>query len=501
MAAPTTRTAVPEDPPFAHLTTPIPRRSAADYAAPNTGTLRELPTAALSAAPWNPRRDFTHADIEELAGSLRRVGMLQPIVARPVEPPEGMSHAYQILAGHRRWTAAIRAGMKTVPVKVVDVDDRTAKEITIIENAARRDLNPIEAAEGYQLLLDDGMKQTELAAAVKVSQPTIAKAVGLLRLPEDVRDLIRRGRLSASHGEALLTLKAFPEACSAIAAAAAEHGWSTRETASPAYAAYDRLVAAGVAIQLGYGARFDVKAVCGRCPFHAMRRSDEWHSYCLKPEHYRELQAQARAAQEAQLAAARTVAPAGDGPQIRTADLPPDSYKDLGSYKPPAGCTGDCPCRAQALDGNGRVLRLCTDTRRYEQLKAKETKADNAAKRERVRTQITHISTHLGLLDQHGVPELAVLVHAAVANLGGSQRSREGLAQSVDRTVPGLLNAARVPSLDELATLAPLDLLRFGVDALLTNQLLTALDNEYIPPTAALWYGRSLIEKGIRDAV
>ena len=114
---------------------------------------------------------------------------------------------YQIIAGERRWRAARLAGLKEVPVVVVEADDRTVMELALIENLQRQDLNPIEEAEGYRVLTEEyGLTQEQAAARVGKSRPAVANALRLLALPEDVRSLVEKGELSAGHARAVLSL-------------------------------------------------------------------------------------------------------------------------------------------------------------------------------------------------------------------------------------------------------------------------------------------------------
>lgn len=147
-----------------------------------------------------PRKTFDETALAELADSIRQHGVLQPLLVRPL--PEGN---YQLVAGERRWRAARAAGLSEVPVVVKELSDTEAMELAIIENLQREDLNPIEEAEGLQALADKcGYTQEEIAASVGKSRPAIANALRLLRLPEEVREMTKEGKISAGHARALL---------------------------------------------------------------------------------------------------------------------------------------------------------------------------------------------------------------------------------------------------------------------------------------------------------
>lgn len=148
-----------------------------------------------------PRKTFDQTALEELADSIRQHGVLQPLLVRPL--PNG---AYQLVAGERRWRASRLAELKEVPVIVKELTDTEAMEIAIIENLQREDLNPIEEAEGLQTLIDKcGFTQEEVATSVGKSRPAIANALRLLKLPEDVREMTKKGEISAGHARALLS--------------------------------------------------------------------------------------------------------------------------------------------------------------------------------------------------------------------------------------------------------------------------------------------------------
>lgn len=147
-----------------------------------------------------PRKDFDEQALSELADSIGKYGILQPILVRPLN--EGI---YQIIAGERRWRAARMAGLKEVPVIIKDVSNNEVVELALIENLQREDLNPIEEAEGYQELIEKcGYSQEELSRRIDKSRPAITNALRLLKLPQKVQTLVRESKLSAGHARALL---------------------------------------------------------------------------------------------------------------------------------------------------------------------------------------------------------------------------------------------------------------------------------------------------------
>ena len=163
-----------------------------------------LPIAKVEAYRKQPRKQFDEASLQDLADSIRRHGILQPLTVRKLS-----SGYYQIIAGERRWRAARMAGLSEVPVLIIEADDRKAMELAMIENLQREDLNPIEEAEGYRVLTEQyGMTQDECAQRVGKSRPAVANALRLLGLSEPVRAMVEDGRLSAGHARALVTLGA-----------------------------------------------------------------------------------------------------------------------------------------------------------------------------------------------------------------------------------------------------------------------------------------------------
>jgi ParB family chromosome partitioning protein len=172
-----------------------------------------------------PRHVFDDQKLEELAQSIRELGVLEPILVR--KRKEGGFH---IIAGERRWRAAQRAGVLEVPVVVRELSDAQAFEAALVENVQRADLNPIETARAFQRLMDEHQHTQEtLAQRVGKDRSTIANALRLLKLPSEVLDMIEQAQLSEGHGRALLSANE-PNAMLKLARSAVEKGWSVRDT-------------------------------------------------------------------------------------------------------------------------------------------------------------------------------------------------------------------------------------------------------------------------------
>jgi len=165
------------------------------------GDITELAIEHISPNPDQPRTDLAEEGISELADSVGKVGILQPIIVRP------LGEGYQIIAGERRWRAARQAGLERVPVRVLTTTEVESLEFALIENLQRQDLNPIEEARGYRrLLTEHQMTQSELADKVSKSRSTVTNALRLLDLPEEVQTMVYEGKLSAGHARAVLSV-------------------------------------------------------------------------------------------------------------------------------------------------------------------------------------------------------------------------------------------------------------------------------------------------------
>lgn len=147
-----------------------------------------------------PRKDFDEKALSELAESIEQHGVLQPLVVRPLA-----NGAYQLVAGERRWRAARIAGLTEVPVVIKELSDEEVIEIAMIENLQREDLNPLEEALGYRYMMDElGITQEQAAEKIGKSRPTVANALRLLKLPDEVQEMIKNNLISPGHARALL---------------------------------------------------------------------------------------------------------------------------------------------------------------------------------------------------------------------------------------------------------------------------------------------------------
>jgi ParB family chromosome partitioning protein len=172
-----------------------------DAANPATTTLQELPVTAIEPNPNQPRIHFEEDSLADLAASIRELGVLQPILVRTVAEPG----RYRLIAGERRWRAARRAGLDTIPAIVRDTDDVGSIEQALVENLHRQDLTALEEAAAYQQLIEDfDLTHDDVAARVGKSRVSITNTLRLLQLPPAIQHLLADGRLTAGHARALL---------------------------------------------------------------------------------------------------------------------------------------------------------------------------------------------------------------------------------------------------------------------------------------------------------
>jgi len=174
-------------------------------AAADTRAAAEIPTRDIGPNPDQPRRRFDETELERLADSIRRYGVLQPVVVRRAAP--GAPRPYELVVGERRWRASQRAGRETVPAVVQDVEPNDLLEVALVENIQRRDLNPIELGQAFRALLAAGRSQEEVAERVGLDRSTVANHLRLLELPKELQEDVELGTLSMGHAKALLQLQ------------------------------------------------------------------------------------------------------------------------------------------------------------------------------------------------------------------------------------------------------------------------------------------------------
>ena len=196
-------------------TTPEGRRAAG---------VQEIPIEMIQRNLEQPRKNFSEPELEELTASIRERGVLQPILLRPLSEPAGQ---YQIVAGERRWRAAQRAGLRTIPGLVRELSDLEVMEIALIENIQRADLNALEEGRAYAAMMERFPRNAEqIASVVGKSRAHVANTLRLMRLPREVQDHLEAGRISAGHARAILDL----DDAAAVADRIIRRGLNVRQT-------------------------------------------------------------------------------------------------------------------------------------------------------------------------------------------------------------------------------------------------------------------------------
>jgi ParB family chromosome partitioning protein len=189
-----------------------------------TSNVQELPIGSIVANPRQPRKAFDDNSLRDLAQSLKRSGLLQPVVVRR------HGQQFQIVVGERRWRAAGMAGMSHIPAVVREATDAETLELALVENLLREDLNPMEEAEAYQRLLGEfDWTQEDLGERVGKDRSSVANCLRLLKLPELIQDDLRAGRLTMGHARALLSLDSPAEQLK-LRSEILAHSWSVRTT-------------------------------------------------------------------------------------------------------------------------------------------------------------------------------------------------------------------------------------------------------------------------------
>lgn len=195
------------------------------HALPESQPVLDIPVDDIDPNPYQPRRAIGEEGLEELASSIGAFGVLQPLIVRRVDD------RYQIMAGERRWRAAQRAGLEVVPCVVRGFSDEQSLQVALIENLQREDINPVEAARAYRVLIENfHLTQAEIAERVGKSRAAIANCLRLLNLPELVQSSIIEGRITEGHGRALLGLLGKDAELVAVWREVEEKGLTVRDT-------------------------------------------------------------------------------------------------------------------------------------------------------------------------------------------------------------------------------------------------------------------------------
>lgn len=458
------------------------------YSAPNTPRSTEIPTMFIRPSTLNPRKTFDEAALRELAASITEHGLLEPIVVREWVSPNIGGSAFEIVAGERRWRAARIAGLETVPVRSLgQIDDATALRLALVENLQRQDLDPIEEAEGYAALNRVvGLTQTEIGAAVHRSQPVIANRMRLLALPEDVREKIRAGELSPSHGVALAKWARFPALARALADDAVANNVPSKELEGDVFLGRTYWLKS-----VGVGEVINSREIhadgCTSCPFDAYVPG-RFNAVCLNPEHYAELKAARMAEIESSSKATANDAGAEQSGLPRLCDLHYDSYRECQGRSTPAGCDEACPCRGRAIGYNGQPVEICLDPKRFAKLEAAATREKNKARRADAKDLMAKLRAVIDATEDVGAAEIVILAKQAASNAVGWALISPAWRDARKRLKIEVGGGTEITSVAAIArTNGPLVAVKLAVEAILMAEL-----NSYHDaggnPTLTRWY-------------
>lgn len=361
-----------EDKETKELTTATTVKTEEDFARNNAYEVsyKEIALSMITPSSLNPRKHFDEDSLQELAESIKAQGLLEPVIVRFMPNRPDPIPPYEIIAGERRWRAAKLAGLSAIPARVFDnVDDRQALEWALIENLCRRDIDPIEEAQGYARLMELGYKQGEIAEKVNRSQPAVANAVRLLKLPETVQQHISDGTLSPTHGKALLTYEDNPVFLDVMIEEAV-NGLPAKEIEKPSSNTAWRLMNAGKAVRMG-GQSFDKD--CKDCK---NRKNFDNSIYCLNPSCH---QAKTESAIKAEIE--KLQKKHGKGKLLDIRNMTHGTYQEL-HESGPDGCMEDCEYIKPALTYGDMAIKICTNPGCYNKLAAATNRAASKQRRD-----------------------------------------------------------------------------------------------------------------------
>jgi ParB family chromosome partitioning protein len=408
----------------------------ADHSARNTAgpQIVYLPLGQIAPSPFQRRQAFDH--LEEMAESIRAHGVLQPITVRAINAQRICEHCdypgnsltsqhckdcrekmlkYELIAGERRLRGARLAGLDVIPALVRDVDDRTAAELVALENLQRDDLNAIEVAESYRLLVDMGLTEKQIGDSLGRAQPTIANALRLLELPAAVQEKIRTGELSASHGRALMRWTNTPKFQAALATIAGNLPVKKLEgdlDQGLFYTEWEAIEKAGGCAELDY----QWQQRCGACRFRL------GHRRCLDPDCYQKKAAELKAQEEAETQKLLERASSTSQAVPKLTDLKYDAYELLSS--PPDGCKEDCPHRGVAMHGS-QAVAVCLKPKCYRKLANAKEQAEKDARIARAEQKVEKARVMLqeATSDTHGALHRVLAI--AISKAGNSLTAKK----------------------------------------------------------------------------
>jgi ParB/RepB/Spo0J family partition protein len=432
---------------------------------------KEISIAEIKPSALNPRKVFEESALQELAESIKAHGILEPIVARYI----GLN--YEIIAGERRWRAAQLAGLEYVPVRILhDVDDRTALEMALTENLARRDIDPIEEAEGLKALQDMGVKTTEIAKKINRDPATISNSIRLLKLPEPIQEHIRKGDISASHGKALIPYVEYPKILQA------KLNQSLNGVPSKEVEKFDfswKLADDGaIVIVRTNDVGIEAAKECTKCDHRRKYEGrDGW--LCLKPECYESKKAERTQQLVAEVKEALNIP---EGKQLPTFnDLGHGNYESL-AHDIPTGCKDDCEHRGIALNWQNKPEPICLDPKCHRRLKMATGREQGKIKRDQNREAMADA---VAALDAGGLDEEMIIL-ACWHNIKSAYM--EPLREAIEHlqlpvTVKDIVDSwdgkSKMECWDTLLKLGTATVLRLSAELRIRQEIHNAIRNGY----------------------
>lgn len=403
--------------------------------APNSLIDTAVPLGMVRPSTFNPRKRFDEAGLQELADSIREHGLLEPIVVRLIDGAAmDDREQYEIVAGERRYRACQMVGLEKIPVRIHPaLSDEQALKLALVENLQRQDLDPLEEAEGYRSLASLGMRQAEIAAAVKRSQPAIANTMRLLRLPEAVRAKLSAGVLTASHGVALASYDCNEHVQEALAEMAVKEGWTTKNTERYfAKLSYLPDELKQHVCQVAHRSSEYWQQCASACP-HGAYRAGAWygHGYCLRPGCYEKRLHEFKQLEAVKAESLREAAVIKGEDLPKLSDMAWESYKEFDRWtKAPEGCVGlECPKVGWALRYGGAKTQICTDVKCWRRLELAATRARNKAGREHAAELTRILEERIDNLHVVGPREMAILATLALEDW----RRRQAVDETCER--------------------------------------------------------------------
>lgn len=382
---------------------------------------RMVPLDQLVANTYNARRTFNEDSLHQLAENIRIHGILQPLLVREISPAalgNSTPPQYEIIAGERRMRAAKLTQVPAVPCRIVTgINDKDAKELSLVENLQREDLNPLERAAGFHALRTHGMSLRQIGERIGMSHSAVSNYMTLGTLSTATQTMILDGSLTITAAFEIAKWAKWPRYVEQYAQHINKHNWTVQQIKDhePFFTAHSMFNNIDGCMRNVTIAKFDWKTICTACPFGAYHHPAERDHFCMGPEHFDSLQAAALKERQASTAAIvqekTRISPEPNSPApMLLADADYTTFRVCAKDGPPT-CTDTCPCRHRGLDAMGEILPICTDPPRYtaldkpwrnrQNLIAMKTRQAHVANLQHAISHTTDISTLVHALSLH----------------------------------------------------------------------------------------------------